>query len=75
MDITPTDDKEKKVVGAGQRIAAAIGLISAAAPAIIAAVGGTEAITNNIGLLSTGLGSLVAGGIASYVAVRRMAKK
>lgn len=75
MDITPTNDQEKKVVGAGQRIAAVIGLISAAAPAIIAAVGGTEAVTNNLGLLSTGLGSLVAGGIASYVAVRRMVRK
>ena len=75
MDITPVNEQEKKVVGAGQRIAAAIGLISAAAPAIIAAVGGTDAITDNIGLLSTGLGSLVAGGIASYVAVRRMTRK
>ena len=75
MDITPQDDQEKKVLGMGQRISVAIGLISAAAPAILAAVGGLDAIKDNVALLSTGVGSLVAGGLAAYVAVRRMARK
>lgn len=75
MDITPQNEQEQKVLGAGQRIAAVIALISAAAPAILAAVGGLDSVTQNLPLLATGIGSLVAGGIASYIAVRRMARK
>ena len=71
-DIKPRDAKETAVAGAGTRIVAAIGIIGAMVPALLAAVGGLDWITANLPLLLTGLGSLVTGGAASYVAVRRM---
>jgi len=71
-DIKPRDAKETAVAGAGTRIVAAIGIIGAMVPALLAAVGGLDWITANLPLLLTGLGSLVTGGVASYVAVRRM---
>ena len=60
------------VVGFPLKEAAAIGIIGAAVPALLAAFGGLDWITANLPLLLTGLGSLTTGGIASYVAVRRM---
>lgn len=71
-DIKPRDAKETAVAGAGTRIVTAIGIIGAMVPALLAAVGGLDWITANLPLLLTGLGSLVTGGVASYVAVRRM---
>lgn len=71
-DITPRDQQETKALAVGQRIATAIGIIGAAVPALLAAFGGLDWITANLPLLLTGLGSLSAGGVASYVAVRRM---
>lgn len=70
--ITPRDDRETAVVGAGKRIAAAISIVGAAVSALLAAFGGIEWITDHLPLLGVGLGSLVSGGIASYIAVRRM---
>ena len=70
--IKPRDSKEIAVVGAGTRIMVAMGIIGAMVPALLAAVGGLDWITANLTLLLTGLGSLVTGGVASYVAVRRM---
>lgn len=71
-DIKPKDPKETAVTCAGTRIVTAIGIIGAMVPALLAAIGGLQWITDNLPLLLTGLGSLVTGGIASYVAVRRM---
>ncbi len=70
--ITPRDGQETAVVGAGKRIAAAISIVGAAVPALLAAFGGVEWITDHLPLLGVGLGSLVSGGVASYIAVRRM---
>jgi hypothetical protein len=70
--ITPRDERETSALGAGKRIAAAIGILGAAVPALLAAVGGLDWITANLPLLLTGLGSLAGGGVASYIAVRRM---
>jgi|GEM_PF-5180990 len=71
-NIKPRDSKEIAVTGAGTRILAAIGIVGAMVPTLLAAVGGLDWITANLPLLLTGLGSLVTGGVASYVAVRRM---
>ena len=71
-DITPKDETEQKAVSAGKRIATAIATVAAAAPAICAAFGGFDWISANLPLLATGLSGIAAGGIASYVAVRRM---
>ena len=70
--ITPRDTREAAAIGAGRRIAAAIAAVAAAAPAILAAIGGLEWIAANLPLLLAGIGSLAAGGVTSYVAVRRM---
>jgi len=70
--VTPRDDSETATLSAGARIAAAIGILGTAVPALLAAVGGLDWITANLPLLLTGIGSLVSGGIASYIAVRRM---
>lgn len=70
--IKPRDASETATLSTGARIAAAIGIIGTAVPALLAAVGGLDWITANLPLLLTGLGSLVSGGVASYVAVRRM---
>ena len=71
-NITPRDAAETATLSVGARIAAAIGILGTAVPALLAAVGGLDWITAHLPLLLTGLGSLVSGGIASYVAVRRM---
>lgn len=71
-DITPKDQTETAALGAGKRIATAIGIIGAAVPALLAAFGGIDWITANLPLLLTGLGSLASGGVASYIAIRRM---
>ena len=70
--ITPRDQRETAAVGAGKRIIAAIGIVGTAVPALLAAFGGLDWISNNLPLLLTGLGSLATGGVASYIAVRRM---
>ncbi|HOQ60071.1 MAG TPA: hypothetical protein PKZ08_05585 [Vicinamibacterales bacterium] len=70
--ITPRDDRETAVVGAGRRIATAIGILITAATTLLAAFGDMQWITDNLPMLGVGLGSLVSGGIASYIAVRRM---
>ena len=70
--ITPRDAAETATLSTGARIAAAIGIIGTAVPALLAAVGGLDWITANLPLLLTGLGSLVSGGVASWIAVRRM---
>ena len=71
-NITPRDAAETAALSAGARITAAIGIIGTAFTAVLAAIGGLDWITANLPLLLTGLGSLATGGIASYVAVRRM---
>jgi len=70
--ITPRDERETAVVSVGRRIAAAIGIVGAAIPALLAAFGGVDWLTANLPLLLTGLGSLATGGVASFIAVRRM---
>jgi hypothetical protein len=70
--IKPRDAAETATLSTGARIAAAIGIIGTAVPALLAAVGGLDWITANLPLLLTGLGSLVSGGVASWIAVRRM---
>lgn len=70
--ITPRDDRETAVVGVGKRIAAAIGIIGTAVPALVAAFGGVDWLTANLPLLLSGIGGIATGGIASYIAVRRM---
>jgi len=70
--ITPRDAAETATLSTGARIAAAIGIIGTAVPALLAAVGGLDWITAHLPLLLTGLGSLVSGGVASWIAVRRM---
>lgn len=70
--IKPRDAAETATLSLGARIAAAIGIIGTAVPALLAAVGGLDWITANLPLLLTGLGSLVSGGVASWIAVRRM---
>jgi hypothetical protein len=70
--ITPRDDRETAVVGVGRRIATAIGILITAATTLLAAFGDMQWITDNLPMLGVGLGSLVSGGIASYIAVRRM---
>ena len=70
--ITPRDDREAAVTSAGKRIAAAIGVIGAAVPALLAAFGGVDWLTANLPLLLSGLAGIASGGIASYIAVRRM---
>ena len=70
--ITPRDAAETATLSTGARIAAAIGILGTAVPALLAAVGGLDWITANLPLLLTGLGSLVSGGVASWIAVRRM---
>ena len=72
-EINPRDPRESAALGAGQRIASAIAIIATTAPALLALIGGLDWITANLPLLLAGLGSLATGGIASYVAVRRMA--
>ena len=71
-DITPKDETEQKAISVGKRIATAISIVGAALPALLAAIGGLDFITNNLPLLGTGLGTLAAGGVASYIALRRM---
>ena len=71
-DITPKDATEQKAVSVGKRITTAIGIIATAGAALCAAVGGLEWISDNLPLLATNLGLLAAGGIGSYIAVRRM---
>lgn len=71
-DITPRDPTETRALGIGARIATVIALLAAAVPALLAAVGGLDWITANLPLLATGLGSLITGGLASYIAIRRM---
>jgi len=70
--ITPRDDRETALTGGGKRIAAAIGVIGAAVPALLAAFGGVDWLTANLPLLLSGLAGIASGGIASYIAVRRM---
>ncbi len=70
--IKPRDASETAALSIGARIATAITILGTAVPALLAAVGGLDWITANLPLLLTGLGSLVSGGVASYVAVRRM---
>lgn len=70
--ITPRDAAETAALSIGARIATAITILGTAVPALLAAVGGLDWITDHLPLLLTGLGSLVSGGVASYVAVRRM---
>ncbi|MDD2349642.1 MAG: hypothetical protein PHS50_15445 [Kiritimatiellae bacterium] len=70
--ITPRDDRETAVVGVGKRIAAAIGIIGTAVPALVAAFGGVDWLTANLPLLLSGIGGIATGGITSYIAVRRM---
>jgi hypothetical protein len=70
--IKPRDAAETATLSTGARIAAAIGIIGTAVPALLAAVGGLDWITAHLPLLLTGLGSLVSGGVASWIAVRRM---
>ncbi len=70
--IKPRDAAETATLSVGARIAAAIGIVGTAVPALLAAVGGLDWITANLPLLLTGLGSLVSGGVASWIAVRRM---
>ncbi len=72
-EINPRDTRETSALGAGQRIASAIAIIATTAPALLALVGGLDWIISNLPLLLAGVGSLATGGIASYVAVRRMA--
>ena len=71
-NITPRDDRETAVTVAGKRIAAAVGVIGAAVPALLAAFGGVDWLTANLPLLLSGLAGIASGGIASYIAVRRM---
>jgi len=71
-NITPRDDRETALTGAGKRIAAAISIVGAAVPALLAAFGGVEWITDHLPLLLSGLAGIASGGIASYIAVRRM---
>jgi len=70
--ITPRDERETRALGAGKRITIAIGVLGTALPALLAAFGGLDWITAHLPLLLTGLGSLVSGGVASWIAVRRM---
>ena len=70
--ITPRDEQETKALSIGARIATAIGIVGTAVTALLAAAGGLDWITANLPLLLTGLGSLASGGVASYIAVRRM---
>jgi hypothetical protein len=70
--ITPRDARETQALGAGKRITIAIGILGTALPALLAAFGGLDWITDNLAMLLTGLGSLAGGGLASYIAVRRM---
>ena len=72
MDITPRDETEKKALGHGARIAGVIGIIGTLVPTLLAAVGGLDFITAHLPMLLTGLGSLVTGGLASWLAIRRM---
>ncbi len=72
MDITPKDSTETRALGIGRSIATAIGILVAAASGILAVFGDLKWITDNLPLLGTGLGSLATGGLAAYVAVRRM---
>ena len=71
-DITPKDPAEQTALGTGKRIAAVIAALATAVPTVCAAIGGLAWVSDHIPLLATGLGSLVAGGIASYIAVHRM---
>ncbi|HRR33529.1 MAG TPA: hypothetical protein P5026_05485 [Kiritimatiellia bacterium] len=70
--ITPRDAAESATLSAGKRISAAIGIIISTALTLCGALGGFAWIADNLPLLGVGLGSLVSGGVASYVAVRRM---
>ena len=70
--ITPRDEQEAKTLSVGARIATAIGIVGTAVSALLAAFGGLDWITAHLPLLLTGLGSLASGGIASYIAIRRM---
>ncbi len=70
--ITPRDEQEAKTLSVGARIATAIGIVGTAVSALLAAFGGLDWITAHLPLLLTGLGSLASGGVASYIAVRRM---
>jgi hypothetical protein len=72
MDITPQDAKETKALGIGQRITIAIGIVGTMLPALLAAFGGLDYIVAHLPLLLTGVGSLIGGGITSYVAIHRM---
>ena len=70
--ITPRDEQEAKTLSVGARIATVIGIVGTAVSALLAAFGGLDWITAHLPLLLTGLGSLASGGIASYIAIRRM---
>ena len=70
--IKPRDAAESATLSAGKRISAAIGIIISTALTLCGALGGFAWIADNLPLLGVGLGSLVSGGVASYVAVRRM---
>jgi hypothetical protein len=70
--ITPKDKTEQTATDASKRIATVLAVLATAATATCTALGGLGWIADNVPLLATGLGSLATGGIASYIAIRRM---
>lgn len=71
-NITPRDQTEQRALGTATRITAAIALTGTAIPAILAAIGGLTYIADHLPLLISGLTGLISGGLASYIAVRRI---
>jgi hypothetical protein len=66
------DPKETSILSFGAKIAGLMAVLGTLITGILASTQGTEWITNNLPALLSGLTTLIGGGVATGIAVRRM---
>lgn len=70
--IQPRDAKETSIMASSAKIAGLMAVLGTLIAGILASVQGTEWITKNLPALLSGLTTLIGGGVATGIAIRRM---
>jgi hypothetical protein len=70
--VQPRDAKETSILSLSAKIAGLMAVLGTLITGILASVQGTEWITANLPALLSGLTTLIGGGVATGIAVRRM---